>query len=952
MKHKVLRIIIGGICLLSGCFSWAQEPFSINYSISEGLPSTNVYSAFQDVNGMLWFTTDVGIVRYNSKTFELFNTDNGLSDNEVFNLVRDAKGRMWTQTVNGKPSFIYNNKIYNEYNSPLAKKAKGSGMIIDMYTDDAQNLYLTFKNGELCIIDRNDSVTRFNNYPASINGVWKDKSLYVLTGELIYNQTNRAESPAPTGHLPFRVYHRSNKTFVSAGNLLFVPERNSLVKILEIDKSLDIINVVEEDHKLWICTRTGLVLYENGRFINQFFKEQLVSDILKDLEGNYWVTTLNKGVFFVPSFQVNQFLKDKKINCLGVRNGNELWFGGFENNLYVKNSKGISAEILNVGWLKNKISNIRFFGDTTYIIAKSGLEVRIGSKKTEYLVSGNDIISVPGYKYIATTFTARVKNEDFNAPNLAWASRKGILSKRTNVLCLDRKGDIWMGTNFGLHRYNERDSVANIGEKYDDLSISIEDLYYDPENDLLLVGTASKGLVILKDDVFYKKISSLNGLNSNTIHSIKKIASNTYLVGSNNGLNKVELTEDTGRVSVVSYNSNFGINNRRIKDIELVQDTIYLATDNGLLYFNTGYLGKKNIQPKCVIIEVRTAFENNNTINYKNNSISFSYIGISFIDHGDVQYFYKLDNQDKDWSSTKETQINYKSLPAGKYRFSVYCVNGFGQKSPVQSVDFEILPPYWQQWWFRILAALLVMYLFYLISRRRLKKQQRRFEKEKSIIQVERDKAQMEKQMVELEQKALRMQMNPHFIFNGLNTIKGYYAEGNFLNASNYISKFSRLLRKLLENEEQVTTLDNEIEMLKLYIELTQTRYEGKFEYSITLAPDIQAEEILIPNLLLQPLVENAIIYGLSPKTEKGLLSIDFITRDDLLVCTVTDNGIGREASFQNQKNREHKSMAINITVERLALFDGRSKMEYLDMMDGGRPAGTKVTITIPIKKT
>ena len=948
--HLVLRIVMMIALLLPGCFSWALEPFSINYSISEGLPSTNVYSVFQEDNGMIWFTTDVGIVKYNSKTFELFNTDNGLSDNEVFNLIRDSRGRMWTQTVNGKPSFIFHNKIYNEYNSPIAKKVKGTGMVIDMYQDDEQNIYFTFKNGEICIIDKNDSVTKFNNYPASINGVWKDRSLYVLTGEFIYNHNHREEKPTPNISLPYRVYHRSNKTFVSAGNLLFVPQKNTLVKFLELEKTLDIINVVEEGNKLWICTRTGLVLYENKQLINHYFKEQLVSDILKDSEGNYWVTTLNKGVFFVPSFQVNQFLKDKKVNCLGVKDEKELWIGGFENNFYIKNNKGFVNENLDPGWLINKISNIRFFGDTTYIIAKSGLEVRVGNKKIEYQISGNDIMSVPGYKYIATTFTATVKNNDFGAPALTWGTRKTILSKRTNVLCKDKAGNIWMGTNFGLHRYNEKDSVINIGEKYDDLSISIEDLCYDPENELLLVATASKGLVILKGEQFYKKINSLNGLNSNTIHSIKKIATSSYLVGSNNGLNKVELSGDS--VNVISYNSNFGIKNRRIKDIELVEDTVYMATDNGMLYFNTSYLGKKNIQPKCIITDVKTAFENNNTINYKNNSISFSYIGISFIDLGDVQYFYKLDNQDKEWISTKETQINYKSLPAGKYRFSVYCVNGFGQKSTVQFVDFEILPPFWQQWWFRILAAAMVIFLFYLISRRRLKKQRLRFEKEKSIIQVERDKAQMEKQMVELEQKALRMQMNPHFIFNALNTIKGYYAEGNFLNASNYISKFSKLLRKLLESEEQVTTLDNELEMLKLYIELTQIRYEGRFEFSITVAENIHEEEILIPNLLLQPLVENAIIYGLSPKTEKGILSIDFVTKDDHLVCTVDDNGIGREAAFRNQKNREYKSMAINITVERLALFDGRSKLEYLDKMENGRSAGTKVTITIPIKKT
>jgi LytS/YehU family sensor histidine kinase len=219
-------------------------------------------------------------------------------------------------------------------------------------------------------------------------------------------------------------------------------------------------------------------------------------------------------------------------------------------------------------------------------------------------------------------------------------------------------------------------------------------------------------------------------------------------------------------------------------------------------------------------------------------------------------------------------------------------------------------------------------------------------------MKEERDMAKMEKQVIELEQKALRLQMNPHFIFNALNTIKGYYAEGDFVHASNYIAKFSKLLRKLLENEEQVTTLDNEIEMLRLYIELTQIRYQGKFDYVITLAPKIEPQLLLIPNLLIQPLVENAIIYGLGPKPEKGFLNIVFEINNENLLCIVEDDGIGRQAALKNQAQREYKSKAGDIIRERLALFDKTCTMEYFDNQQNNKPAGTKVIITMPIKKT
>jgi sensor histidine kinase YesM/ligand-binding sensor domain-containing protein len=952
MKKFLLKMSMILLLVTNGYQGKAQDPFSVNYSISEGFPSTNIYSVFQQSDGIIWFTTDVGIVKYNSKSFELFNTDNGLSDNEVFKLIPDSKGRLWMQTVNGKTAFIFNNRIFNESNSQLIKKIRGAGMVVDIFEDNRNTIYMAFRNGEICMIDKNDSISKLNIYPAYLSGIWTDGDVYALGSEFVYNVTKRANGKSTGGNPPFRVYHTGNKTFISGKNKLYTPDKDALVKRLELGDSVDIINVIGEENKLWICTRDGLILYENGQFKSHFLRANLVSDILKDYEGNYWVTTLNKGVLFIPSFEVKQLLKEKKLNCLGVSSGNELWAGGVENDIYIKNNKGVSSRKLPGNWPKNKISNFRFFGDTGYVTAKSGIEVILHGKKTLYRSSINDMLPYGDFLFIATTFTAKIKKKDFNEANLATIYEKILLQKRTNVLCKDNAGNIWMGTNFGLFRYNEKDSITDFGEKFDDLAISIEDLCYDTESNLLLVATASKGLVILKDNLFFKKVTTLTGLNSNTVNSIKKIGKNVYLLGSNSGLNKVYLTGDSGQVKVFNYNANFGFKNNRIKDIELVDDTVYLAMEKGLLYFNTRYLGIKTVKPKCVLTATKASFENRNSISYKNNSISFSYRGISFIDLGDVQYFYKLDKQDKDWSSTTETQINYKSLPAGTYRFSVYCVNGFEQKSEVKQVDFEILPPFWQKWWFRILAILAVILLIYFIIKTRLKQQQARFEKERAKIRMERDKAQMEKQMVELEQRALRMQMNPHFIFNALNTIKGYYAEGDFINASNYISKFSKLLRKLLESEEQVTTLDNEIDMLKLYIELTQIRYEGKFEYGISMTGKIRAEETLIPNLLLQPLVENAIIYGLGPKTEKGYLNISFTEKDQILICTVDDNGIGREAAMKTQKNKEHKSKATNIILERLALFDKRSSIEYVDKVENGKAAGTMVIITIPIKKT
>ena len=231
----------------------------------------------------------------------------------------------------------------------------------------------------------------------------------------------------------------------------------------------------------------------------------------------------------------------------------------------------------------------------------------------------------------------------------------------------------------------------------------------------------------------------------------------------------------------------------------------------------------------------------------------------------------------------------------------------------------------------------------------------RKFEIERNQIQSERDKANIEKQIITLEQKALRMQMNPHFIFNALNTIKGYYSEGNDEKAGDFISKFSTLLRMLLENTEQIIPLSTEIKMLYLYIDLIKIRYKNGFEYKIEVDPAIHQDEVAIPTLLLQPIGENAIIHGLSPKKGHGFLLVSFYKKGNQLECVVKDNGIGRIASAEKQKHKLHESKAIEITKERLNLLENdeniKADLVLEDLLDdNNNSTGTLVTINIPYK--
>ena len=960
IQNKNLKKLISFIVLLVCQSLLAQDPYSINYSINEGFPTSTVYSANHDERGYLWFSTDVGIVKYDSHKFELFNTDNGLSDNEVFQMKTDFKGRTWLLTLTGKLSFIYKDKIYNESNSSLIKKASGTSITVDFYQDETNTIYIVYRNGEIAIIKPNNEVIKKNNKVLSLTGFWKNKdSTYIINNGVSNLITKKRVKPFSKSSF-YRIHHSKFGNYLSDTNILYkIHNDNTYEKVVEIPLKIEILNsYIEKENKMWICARNGLYLIIDNKLKQTFFTDYAITSITKDFEGGYWVSTLSNGVIYIPSFNfyTDKLTQDKstKVSCISINDKNEIWVGGYNNDYYVKKkNENFEKRELFSSNRKDKINNIRFKDNVTYVIGKIGIK-KIDSNGSETILgfSANDMYIDNDQTFVGYTYTYTAPTSKIDFIKATGQKPKLFIDKRTSVFSEGENNCVWVGTNNGLYQVDKNNSLYYWGNKNSNLQSPIEDIFYDKETNTVFVATASKGILTIRKNKI-NRYSNAEGLNSNTCNSIKKISSTNYLIGTNNGLNL--LTFRNNKCYVKNLNAILSLKNSRINDIDYLDNKVYLATLNGLLHFSLDNLSSKKTKPKCHILKLLSNNKlviNNFSLPYNQKDISIEFNGISFLNQGNLTYFFKLNNKNEDWTKSNESKINYKSLPAGKYTFYVYCQDGFNEKSEIKSISFEILPPFWQKLWFLILAIVFGVFLIYLFIKFRLNKQKRKFEEEKQKIQIERDKAQLEKQMVELEQKALRLQMNPHFIFNALNTIKGYYSEGDALNASSYISKFSKLLRMLLENTEQTIPLKKEIEMLDIYIKLTKIRYKDKFEYELIVDENLNISETLIPTLLLQPMVENAIIHGLAPKEEKGRLKVQFVKKADFLECIVEDNGIGRVASKMAQKNKEYQSKAIEITNERLELFNnnlGKSTIEIFDLQVNSIPSGTKVVITIPL---
>lgn len=307
------------------------------------------------------------------------------------------------------------------------------------------------------------------------------------------------------------------------------------------------------------------------------------------------------------------------------------------------------------------------------------------------------------------------------------------------------------------------------------------------------------------------------------------------------------------------------------------------------------------------------------------------------------RYKYILEGHDPQYQEIENFWYNpiaiYEDLPPGFYTFKV--CESFDCENTLSSFSFTILKPFWQKTWFQISVILGIGGIFGGILSFRYN----------SI----RKKDELKRKFTETELKAIRAQMNPHFIFNSLSSIQNLINKNDTINANIYLSKFASLMRTILDNSEYSTvSLEKEIEGLDYYLTLEVLRF--KFDYQIIVDEKLDKHNVQVPSMLIQPFVENSIIHGISGKTD-GKITIEFIKKETYIECIVEDNGIGREKSLANKRDSstKHKSHGMRLAKERLDIINSVNhthlSMKIIDLKDEfGNANGTRVEIYIPIQ--
>ena len=385
---------------------------------------------------------------------------------------------------------------------------------------------------------------------------------------------------------------------------------------------------------------------------------------------------------------------------------------------------------------------------------------------------------------------------------------------------------------------------------------------------------------------------------------------------------------------------------------------LFIGGRNQIEYFNLANFSKFNFELHPLlntitagsnVIFTRSASDEKIQIElpYYKNSLTFSFSAPEFFFPERIEYAYQLSNVENTWqySNYFNRKITYTQLAPGKYVFQLKAqiLGGNWQATPIEYIII-VNPAFWQTWWFKLLIVVLLASTMIIFLRRR----------SGLIHRKAVEKTKHEKELLELEAKALQAQMNPHFIFNCMNSIKSLIQKDEKDKATMYLTTFSKLIRTIFQNsDKREITLYDEIETCRLYTQLESMRFGSKLSYAFHVDETIDLKSIMVPALIFQPFIENAIWHGIMPKEEGGAIHITISKKEDKIFCVVEDDGIGREVSMRNKFNgslADYQSKGVRLTQARLELSNFLSHrnatVQIIDKTNQeNESTGTKVVV-------
>jgi ligand-binding sensor domain-containing protein len=725
------------------------------------------------------------------------------------------------------------------------------------------------------------------------------------------------------------------------------------------------------------------------------FDGKSASCLYEDRQHNIWVGTISKGVYhFNPDHTTTRFYPQNdfipgaqqqgRVTCISTIDSNTWLIGSdngpsFYNTVTGKfnNYKGISITGINkalehvrcnvtdnegIVWMgTNRLGLMRY--DPVKKVFRCFSRVTYPNQLIDDGIT--DILTLPDNNllFIGWGRPNIFNTRDFTTTSLRDKTDNALFALNDiTAICKDGRQHIWLASGTAkLYEYDPlnqslTDQSALLPAPANPLSISRlawqnNQLYVASNNGILLIekGRTPRIFPLNLGDHSQDEVRGIlpDGEyvwfgNNHLIGRLHPSSGKMTFLGEKDGLSNVQIFSNTltrssrGTILAGSNRGFYEIYPDRIEELE--SPPVYLT-------------GFRVYDKPFNTAEVISATKKIN-LGYQQNFFSFDMSAFDYAQAADIEFAYILDGFDKDWQYIGKSRTGtYTNVPGGDYTLRLktrYTTSGKWKISD-QQLSIHVGKPVTSSLWFRVLIALLVAALIYLLYRMRVR----------SISKEARLRSDYEIKLNELENSALRTQMNPHFIFNSLNTINSFINSNDRAQANRYISKFSKLVRLILDHSrEKKIVLKDELEVATLYMELEQIRFENKFEFSIEII-DVDATAVEVPPLIIQPFVENSILHGLLPGKKGGSLLVKISKKGSLIECSIEDTGIGRAAARKTKQlpGSNRKSHGMEITLKRIELFNKENgvndPVEIIDRYTAdGEPAGTTVEIKLACVET
>ncbi len=975
-----MKTVLCSVVLLLGLMTCKSQTLTRHFTVKDGLPSNSIYSYAEDTLGRIWVATENGLCRFNSYGIKVFTSLDGLNSNDVTGVFRDRNGTLWIECFGTWPCYWDGQQVVRvqEHRQIEGDVLETSGLYFDEWRQEA---YLSVQTEtKTCIYNLTSGDSFFVDAPyfaLSLAYEYQGEMFYVISGSTFQKSGDRSTRMPEVPIKKIRPYHTR----------LFA--KNKICQLTDEEIKIGTLRGHEIHTQLTIpnrwgvtnCTKDGdSIRFVKGNRVYRISKSGLEleymhpSDIRKvftDQSGNYWIATKNDGVHLkhqnapvvIKELEENESFRNIELLQADVLVSSDHWvrsISSFEKPLVARNDERVhlsSASAFGV---------IATIGSGLYRIKPNQVSFHPtwpAANKCGLAISDSIVIVGQSNKFRSIPISDNSEEETLEQYYHAMQVGDTALENRIYKSYSEGAASIWNKRAKQILRLNDQIcllvgisklAVFDLQKKKITRQIELEGLRQVAianghifalmvDNSILVFNHSFKRMRTLELATQYGITQSVNKLRI-AGDNLLLIATNSGWFGYNIDFNQWTLKEVHRPIRGGSgYNQN-------VIDLTALQDTMYYLTDHKLLKtaLVPDSIQIKNIYCESIQASGQTLLRSNfGSIGRRTNDISLLIDIVSSKHLMNVPYQYKLKGLNNSWIKTSSSKLDFPNLPAGSYTLLVSPVTRWGTEAqkPYEVVRFRIKPFFYERGMFKVGVPILVILLILLISSKIQKRRNLKFQREQELS----------RRIAELELKSLRASMNPHFIFNSLNSIQNFYVKNDIRSANYFMSSFSRLIRKILNTSfSNDISLKKEIELITDYLELEKMRLKDRLRYEVKYDEEILELNINIPQMLIQPYVENAIIHGVG---RSGFVGVYFKVVGQTLEVLIEDNGVGINHSLKHRSQESDMiSIATKTETKRINLLNEYFVQDFsVDITDksdvsGSNETGTKITLKIPLE--